>query len=214
MRRTWTPAGRPRDALTAVAWIGGAVLEEGEPVNGPRGMALAAPRAAMLLHRAADAALAGYPAPAAMLPEFAEAVEGYVATRGGSSRRGRLLPRQPCRAPDASAAGRAGFITAEMIRRTSFIGTVARADAAHRRAGASGVRSGGVLDPARPGACDRGLGPHPPRVRVKQGWRGADLLFTLTTLYQTTSDVMETMRAVSDGQRRCGARLRRPSAPD
>ena len=63
----------------AVAWIGGAVLEEGEPVDGPRGMALAAPRAAMLLHRAADTALAGYPAPLAMRPEFAARSEAYVA---------------------------------------------------------------------------------------------------------------------------------------
>ena len=31
---------RARDDLQAVAWIGGAVLDEGEPVDGPRGMAL------------------------------------------------------------------------------------------------------------------------------------------------------------------------------
>jgi 5,10-methylenetetrahydromethanopterin reductase len=123
MRTTWEQAGRARDALIAVAWLGGAVLDEGEPVDGPRGMALAAPRAAMLLHRAADAALAGYPAPVAMLPEFAEAVEAYVAQARRfepadayylANHRGHLMYVRPDERP---------FITAEMIRRTSFIGT-------------------------------------------------------------------------------------------
>jgi 5,10-methylenetetrahydromethanopterin reductase len=123
MRTTWEQAGRERDGLIAIAWLGGAVLDEGEPVDGPRGMALAAPRAAMLLHRAADAALANYPAPVAMLPEFAEAVDGYVAQARRfepagayylANHRGHLMYVRPDERP---------FITAEMIRRTSFIGT-------------------------------------------------------------------------------------------
>jgi 5,10-methylenetetrahydromethanopterin reductase len=126
MRTTWEQTGGARDALEAVAWIGGAVLEEGEPADGPRGMALAAPRTAMLLHRAADAALAGYPAPVAMLPEFAGAVEAYVAharqfaAQEGAyylaNHRGHLMYVRPDERP---------FITAEMIRKTSFIGTAA-----------------------------------------------------------------------------------------
>ncbi len=123
MRTTWEEAGRARDALTSVAWIGGAVLDEGEPVDGPRGMAQAAPRAAMLLHRAADAALAGYPAPVAMLPEFTEAVAGYVAMARRfepgdayylANHVGHLMHVRP---------DERRFITAEMIRKTSFIGT-------------------------------------------------------------------------------------------
>jgi alkanesulfonate monooxygenase SsuD/methylene tetrahydromethanopterin reductase-like flavin-dependent oxidoreductase (luciferase family) len=125
MRAAWEQAGRGGDELQAVAWIGGAVLEEGEPVDGPRGMALAGPRAAMLLHRAADAALAGYPAPLAMQPEFAASVEAYIAhartfePSGAyylSNHRGHLMFVRPDERP---------FITAEMIRRTSFIGTAA-----------------------------------------------------------------------------------------
>ncbi len=125
MRTAWQEAGRPRDELQAVAWIGGAVLEEGEPVDGPRGMALAGPRAAMLLHRAADTALAGHPAPLAMRPEFAASVEAYVAHAQGftpanayylSNHSGHLMFVRPDERP---------FITAEMIRRTSFIGTSA-----------------------------------------------------------------------------------------
>lgn len=123
MRATWQEAGRSREELQAVAWIGGAVLDEGEPVDGPRGMALAAPRAAMLLHRAADTALAGYPSPLAMRPEFAEAAEAYIAharrfePKGAyylANHRGHLMFVRPDERP---------FITAEMIRRTSFIGT-------------------------------------------------------------------------------------------
>ena len=120
----WQEAGRARNDLTAIAWIGGAVLEEGEPIDGPRGMALAAPRASMLLHRAADTALAGYPAPLAMLPEFTDAVSRYVEHARSfqkvayylSNHRGHLMLVRPDERP---------YITADMIRRTSFIGTAA-----------------------------------------------------------------------------------------
>ena len=123
MRAAWQEAGRSRDELQSVAWIGGAVLDEGEPLDGPRGIALAAPRAAMLLHRAADTALAGYPAPLAMRPEFAESAEAYIAHARQfepkdayylSNHRGHLMFVRPDERP---------YITAEMIRRTSFIGT-------------------------------------------------------------------------------------------
>ena len=123
MRASWQEAGRSRDDLQTVAWIGGAVLEEGEPVDGPRGMALAGPRAAMLLHRAADTALAGHPAPLAMRPEFADKVNAYVEQARGSgssnayylsNHRGHLMFVRPDERP---------FITADMIRGTSFIGT-------------------------------------------------------------------------------------------
>jgi 5,10-methylenetetrahydromethanopterin reductase len=106
-----------------VAWIGGAVLDEGEPADGPRGMAVAGPRASMLLHRAADTALAGYPAPLAMRPEFAAAVEGYIAHARSfepknayylANHRGHLMFVRPDERP---------FITADMIRQTSFTGT-------------------------------------------------------------------------------------------
>jgi 5,10-methylenetetrahydromethanopterin reductase len=125
MRSAWQAAGREREALTSVAWIGGALLEEGEPADGPRGMALAAPRAAMLLHRAADTTLAGYPTPVAMRPEFAAAVEAYVEHARSfepkdayylANHRGHLMFVRP---------DERKFLTAEMIRKTSFIGTAA-----------------------------------------------------------------------------------------
>jgi 5,10-methylenetetrahydromethanopterin reductase len=125
MREAWQAAGRDAQALTSVAWIGGAVLEEGEPADGPRGMALAAPRAAMLLHRAADTALAGYPAPLAMRPEFAGAAEAYIERARSfepkdayylANHRGHLMFVRP---------DERDLITAEMIRKTSFVGTLA-----------------------------------------------------------------------------------------
>jgi 5,10-methylenetetrahydromethanopterin reductase len=132
MRQAWQAAGQT-GKLTSVAWIGGAVLEDGEKVDGPRGMALAAPRAAMLLHRAADTVLAGYPAPLAMRPEFADSVNAYVEYARSfepkdayylSNHRGHLMFVRPDERP---------FITAEMIRRTSFIGTLP--DLIHRIGG-------------------------------------------------------------------------------
>jgi 5,10-methylenetetrahydromethanopterin reductase len=87
-------------------------------------MALAAPRAAMLLHRAADTALAGYPSPLAMRPEFAAAVEAYVAHARSfepkdayylANHRGHLMFVRP---------DEREFITAEMIRKTGFVGTL------------------------------------------------------------------------------------------
>ncbi|WP_158927846.1 LLM class flavin-dependent oxidoreductase [Acidisphaera sp. S103] len=124
MRTTWQAAGQTTN-LTAVAWISGAVLEDGEPVDGPRGMALAGPRAATLLHRAADTALAAHPTPLAMQPAFAESVEGYIEHARSfepkdayylANHRGHLMFVRPDERP---------FITAEMIRRTTFVGAAA-----------------------------------------------------------------------------------------
>ena len=78
MRGAWAAEGQARDALNAVAWAGGAVLEDGEPADSPRAIAQAGPRTMTLLHRAADAALGGYPDPG-LPPIFAEAAAGYVA---------------------------------------------------------------------------------------------------------------------------------------
>src|SRR5437899_4614711 len=78
MRREWSAARPDQDALDAVGLTGGVALEEGEPADSPRAKAQAGPRAAMLLHRAADAALLGWPAIAAIPPAVADAVASYV----------------------------------------------------------------------------------------------------------------------------------------
>ncbi|MGE0226818.1 MAG: LLM class flavin-dependent oxidoreductase [Acetobacteraceae bacterium] len=78
MRQAWQAAGRPAEALNAVAWAGGCVLAPGEPADSPRAIAQAGPRTATLLHRAADAALGGYPDAGSLPPQFADAARRYV----------------------------------------------------------------------------------------------------------------------------------------
>ena len=123
MRAAWADAGQDRDALEAVALTGGVVLAEGEPADSPRAIAQAGPRAAMLLHRAADAALMGLPPMAAIPPAVANAVAGYVALarqfrpQGAAyleNHRGHLMFVKPEERP---------FVTAELIRLTTFAAT-------------------------------------------------------------------------------------------
>ena len=120
MRAEWTGAGHDRDALQAVALTGGVVLAEDEAADSPRAIAQAGPRAAMLLHRAADMALMGLPAMASFPPAVADAVAGYVALarqfrpQGAAyleNHRGHLMFVKPDERP---------FVTAELIRLTTF----------------------------------------------------------------------------------------------
>jgi len=80
MEGLWREAGRPRGALDAVVLTGGAILEPGEALDSDRVVAQAGPRAAMLLHRAADQALGGFPPLAAIPPALADTVAAYVET--------------------------------------------------------------------------------------------------------------------------------------
>ncbi len=111
---------RAREPFDSVVLTGGAILEEGEPADSPRAIAQAGPRAAMLLHRAADAELMGLPTIAAVPPAVAETVAGYVRIarefrpRGAhylENHRGHLMFVKPEERP---------FVTAELIRLTTF----------------------------------------------------------------------------------------------
>ncbi|MGH7053032.1 MAG: LLM class flavin-dependent oxidoreductase [Stellaceae bacterium] len=110
-------------AFDSVLLTGGAILAADEPADSPRAVAQAGPRAAMLLHRAADAALSGWPALAAIPPTLAGIVAGYVEaarrfTPQGAgyleNHRGHLMFVKPAERP---------FITAELIRETTFTAT-------------------------------------------------------------------------------------------
>lgn len=123
MQRSWEAAGRPRGALSATAFALGCVLAEGEPYDSPRALAQAGPRAAVLLHRAADEALAGLPNSSAVPPAVAGVVAGYVAlarrfepadARYLMNHRGHLMFVKPEERP---------FVTADLIRETSFTAT-------------------------------------------------------------------------------------------
>jgi 5,10-methylenetetrahydromethanopterin reductase len=123
MRNDWQAAGRPLSDLYATAFALGCVLEEGEPADSARAMAQAGPRAAVMLHRAADEALSGL-APGTSMPSKASAeFEGYVAlartfepadARYLQNHRGHLMFVKPEEQP---------FVTADLIRATSFTAT-------------------------------------------------------------------------------------------
>jgi 5,10-methylenetetrahydromethanopterin reductase len=123
MRAHWASAGHASEALEAIVLTGGVVLDEHEPADSPRAVAQAGPRAAMLLHRAADAALMGWPAIAAIPPDLADTVAGYVELartfrpQGAhylENHRGHLMFVKP---------EEREFVTAELIRATCFAAT-------------------------------------------------------------------------------------------
>jgi 5,10-methylenetetrahydromethanopterin reductase len=123
MRDAWSTAGRPAATLNAVAWAGGAVLEAGEPADSPRAIAQAGPRAAVMLHRAADEAFSGLPNRTPMPAPFQEAAANYVEMARGygpqgayylSNHRGHLMFVRDDERP---------FLTAELIRHATWTAT-------------------------------------------------------------------------------------------
>jgi 5,10-methylenetetrahydromethanopterin reductase len=124
MRAEWGQAGHALSDLSATAFTLGCVLAEGESADSPRAMAQAGPRAAVMLHRAADEALSGLK-PGTSMPSQARAeIDGYVAlargfdpaTRYLENHRGHLMVVKPEEKP---------FVTADLIRSTSFTATEA-----------------------------------------------------------------------------------------
>jgi 5,10-methylenetetrahydromethanopterin reductase len=123
MQERWRTAGHGTKPLEAVVMTGGAVLEENEPADSPRAMAQAGPRAAMSLHRAADAALAGLPMMAPMPPAVADTVAGYMElARKFTPQRAHYLENHRGHLMFVKPEERS-FVTAELIRLTTFTAT-------------------------------------------------------------------------------------------
>jgi 5,10-methylenetetrahydromethanopterin reductase len=123
MRGLWAAAGHKEEALDAIVLTGGVVLDEHEPADSARAIAQAGPRAAMLLHRAADAALMGWPAIAAIPPEVADAVAGYIElARDFRPQGAHYLENHRGHLMFVKAEERP-FVTAELIRATTFAAT-------------------------------------------------------------------------------------------
>jgi 5,10-methylenetetrahydromethanopterin reductase len=123
MRESWARSGNDLADLSAVAFALGCVLQPGEAADGERAMAQAGPRAAVLLHRAADEAMSGLPNTAPVPPELADSVAGYVAlakrfepadARYLANHRGHLMTVKDIERP---------YVTADLIRRTTFTAT-------------------------------------------------------------------------------------------
>jgi 5,10-methylenetetrahydromethanopterin reductase len=125
MRQEWSEAGRPLADLSATAFALGCVLEDGEPADSERAMAQAGPRAAVSLHRAADEALSGLAPGTSMPSNVRKELDGYVALARTfqpadapylENHRGHLMLVKP---------EERSFVTADLIRATSFTATEA-----------------------------------------------------------------------------------------
>ena len=123
MRRDWTAAGHAAEDLYATAWACGCVLDDGEPADSPRAIAQAGPRAAVVLHRAADLDMEGWQNTSPVAPELQETVDGYVAmARGFEPPDARYLMNHRGHFVFVKPEERR-FVTAELIRRTTFTAT-------------------------------------------------------------------------------------------
>jgi 5,10-methylenetetrahydromethanopterin reductase len=123
MQQSWKAAGRSAGDLYATAWACGCVLADGEPADSPRALAQAGPRAAVLLHRAADVDMQGWQNTSPVPPSVQQQVDGYVAMARGfeppdarylNNHRGHFVFVKP---------EERKFVTAELIRRTTFTAT-------------------------------------------------------------------------------------------
>jgi len=120
MRKDWTAAGRAAADLYTTAWVCGCVLEPGETADSPRAMAQAGPRAAVLLHRAADLDMEGWKNTSPVPPSVEPQVKGYVEmartfepadARYLTNHRGHFVFVKP---------EERQFVTGELIRHTTF----------------------------------------------------------------------------------------------
>ena len=120
MRTAWTEAGRAIGDLESTAFALGCVLADGEPADSPRAMAQAGPRAAVMLHRAADEAISGLKPGIAMPTSGRPEVDGYIELARSfepkdapylRNHRGHLMFVKP---------EEKRFVTAELIKATSF----------------------------------------------------------------------------------------------
>jgi len=119
MRDAWSKAGHALGDLQATAFALGCVLHDGEPADSERAMNQAGPRAAVMLHRAADEALSGLK-PGTAMPKTKPELEGYIALARTyepkdapylENHRGHLMYVKP---------EEKRFVTADLIRATSF----------------------------------------------------------------------------------------------
>ncbi len=121
MKEAWAAAGRPAAELYATAWVCGCVLQPGAAADSPRALAQAGPRAATLLHRAADLEQQGWRNTMPVGWQGIEAeISGYTAMARGflpadarylENHRGHFVYVKP---------EERQFVTAELIRRTTF----------------------------------------------------------------------------------------------
>jgi len=124
MKASWAEARHAANTLYATAWVCGCVLQPGEALDSPRAIAQSGPRAATLLHRAADAEQQGWQNTMNVAYDgIRDEVEGYLElarhfeppdARYLFNHRGHFVFVKP---------EERRFITAQLIRRTTFTAT-------------------------------------------------------------------------------------------
>ena len=146
MRDAWSRAGHAMGDLQATAFALGCVLKDGEPANSERAMAQAGPRAAVMLHRAADEALAGLAPGVTMVSRTRPEMQGYI-NLARDFEQGCALPAEPSRALDVREARGEALCQRRVNQRHLFHGKRGRDQAAHRGAAQRGLHA--VHHPAR-----------------------------------------------------------------
>ena len=124
MKASWAEAGHAANTLYATAWVCGCVLHPGEALDSPRAIAQSGPRAATLLHRAADAEQQGWQNTMNVAYDgISDEVEGYLElARHFEPKDARYLFNHRGHFVFVKPEERK-FISAELIRRTTFTAT-------------------------------------------------------------------------------------------
>ncbi|HEY4172768.1 MAG TPA: LLM class flavin-dependent oxidoreductase, partial [Rhodopila sp.] len=123
MQKTWADSGRIAGDLYASAWVWGCLLRDGETLDSPRVRAEAGPRAAVLLHRAADVDMEGWLNTSPVPDSVKSVLQGYVeAARKFEPADARYLMNHTGHCV-AIKPEEERFINAELIRHTTFTGT-------------------------------------------------------------------------------------------
>lgn len=123
MKKSWADAGRAGEPLYSTAWTCGCVLAPGETLDSSRVLAQAGPRAAVLLHRAADVDMQGWANTSDVPGSVRNEVEGYVQmARGFEPRDARYLQNHRGHFVFVKPEEKR-FVTSELIRRTTFTAT-------------------------------------------------------------------------------------------
>ena len=122
MEGAWEMAGRARADLYSTAFTAGCVLRDGETYDSPRVIGAAGPRAAVMLHRAADERLMKLPNTSPYPEHLRTEMEGYIALAETfepadaqylTNHRGHFVFVKP---------EEAKFVTAELVRHATFTG--------------------------------------------------------------------------------------------
>jgi 5,10-methylenetetrahydromethanopterin reductase len=119
MRDTWIKSGHIGSDLSATVFALGCILAPSEPADSSRALAEAGPSPAILLHVAADEALAGRPNPYASLPgvsRYIEIAKNFQPSDAPwlANHHGHLIKLKDFERP---------LITAELIKRSTLTGT-------------------------------------------------------------------------------------------